>query len=397
MLALAVSITTGACIDSKKVGDGGRPDGDTDADGGPSIDDAATDGDALTDGCDDALRAKADAFGHAVDGLVSLVAELRADLAVACGVITETSVAADAADAELEAACAAAGDMVASLRSGAMVSLVPGRCAVDADAQLECERSCDLDTACDPGSVEERCEPGDLSVACDGECDGVSFCDGTAAMAATCEGTCAGVCMGMCAGTCNGTCDGSCSATGLDGECAGECSGVCEGSCSETCDGTCEGSCELSAGATVTCNAEARCEGGCTGSSSLPRCADALARTPCDLDGACEAACSGIGNFGVVCAPSTVVIADAPDAAIAARVKQGLPTIIDVLARSSLAADAASDVANTAGGVAAELSSSVVCAASYGASYVGKLQQSVAASAALSTLIMASATASGST
>jgi hypothetical protein len=183
-------------------------------------------------------------------------------------------------DDYLEAVCGLAATAIdAEVAAGAVITISYQRpwCWVDAEAQLACEASCDVSGMCNPGTVEARCAPADLSVYCEGICEAGAYCEAGDGFA-RCEGVCDGWCEGDCAGSTNAA-----------GQCIGTCSGVCFGSCLIEAEGG------------VVCDDGATCRGGCTGTYQAPYCHAALTPSPCDVDADCQAGCAAQGNFNVRC------------------------------------------------------------------------------------------------
>ncbi len=348
-------------------------------------------------GCGADLEAEVTALGNATASLEALAAEMRTDLAVSCSKIAGTTVdPATVTDDELTDACAeaaAAIDAAFSASANASLTIIEGKCTVNADAQLSCEGSCQLDASCDPGGVEARCEPGKLEVTCEGECTGEASCEGSASASVACEGTCNGECTGTCEGTCNGTCEGTCSAENADGSCAGTCDGTCTGTCSATCTGECSGSCALNADAMVECEGELRCKGECSGDFSAPSCEAELEPPSCDGDADCQASCESQASLEAECTPPSIVIEGDVDAEFAATLQAELPTVLAVAAKLELAGQAALDIAELTVKVAGNIGPTAVqCAANFGA----KVSAAAEASASVSVSVEASASVSGS-
>lgn len=168
-----------------------------------------------------------------------------------------------------------------------------GECHVDFEAQAECDRQCALDATCDPGTVETRCEPGELSVECHAECDAEATCVGSEEIAANCMGECESECVGECKGTCIAA-DGT--RTENDPNCHGK--------CTSACNGECRGRCKLDQ--PIECGADVHCEGGCTGSYSDPVCTTEVTPPECHEDPDCHAACSAEATANAVCDPPHV-------------------------------------------------------------------------------------------
>src|SRR5262249_41001515 len=81
----------------------------------------------------------------------------------------------DAATAKIKAIMEDQG----ALNANFALTITHGQCHLDFDAQSMCDDACDTQHACTPGTVETRCEPGQLSVKCDQKCTEHSFCEGS--------------------------------------------------------------------------------------------------------------------------------------------------------------------------------------------------------------------------
>jgi hypothetical protein len=168
-----------------------------------------------------------------------------------------------------------------------------GECHIDFEAQAECDRQCALDQECDPGTVETRCEPGDLSVECHASCEAEATCVGSEDRPANCMGQCESECVGECHGTCIAA-DGS--RTENDPNCNGK--------CTSSCNGECRGRCKLDE--PTECGVEVHCEGGCTATYDDPECTTECTPPECHEDPACHAACSAEALANAVCDPTRV-------------------------------------------------------------------------------------------
>lgn len=179
-------------------------------------------------------------------------------------------------------------------------------CTVEATAQASCEGKCSGKAECQvkPGTLEARCDPGQISGKCSAECKGT--CEGSATVAVSCGGTCEG--------TCEGKCDGQ------DGT----------ATCAGKCEGKCKGSCKAEAGAEVKC--EADCTGGCTGSYTAPKCKAEL--TPpsaeCNADVDCNASCKASASAKAECKPATIKIDGQADLELIATLQANLPIFIEI-------------------------------------------------------------------
>ncbi len=367
--------------------------------------------------CEAGIAANADALTGSVDALVAVSGQMKADLAVACTALTTdlggtpAPIANPAAptDDEVTAACTAASAALRAEISAAgaiQFTVAGGRCSLNAQAQFSCESKCAVNGACDPGTVEARCTPGELSVQCDGVCSAGASCQGSASVKANCQGTCSATCEGQCSGSfrgsCAGSCDGQCDGQAVSGAtCAGTCEGTCTGgtatgSCAGECQGTCTGECQLAANTQVTCGAEATCKGSCEGTASAPRCEGKLDPPSCELDANCEAACDGRGKFEAECSPPTIEVQAGGSARLTSTLQANLPKVLAVLSRGRLAVDAATSVASSATTVAADITGSAGCLARYGLDFAADLKAAGAASASVSVSVRASADVSAS-
>jgi len=397
--------------------------------------------------CEDPmLGAQVEALSVASEALIEASGELKLELFTACNAIAEdlgetpvTPAAANApTDDELTDACDLASAQIdAAITAGASFELVyvPPRCEVNASAQLSCEANCDVSGECTPGSVDVRCDPGELSVQCEGSCEASAYCEADVAFACegVCEGSCEGGCEGSCSGTaecmggcegscegtamCEGTCDGTCSVDlDSEGNCMGECEGTCSaavscmgtcegtcavavecsGSCSATCSGMCTGSCQLDAAA--SCGAMASCRGGCDGTFTAPKCEGELMPPMCDVDVDCQAGCEGQASFEATCTkPELTVVAEASvSAELSATLTTNLPTIFQAGKKAALMLEAAGDVATATGNVVSAAAGELACIAAFGADAAAQVSAAASASVSVSVSFEASASVSGS-
>jgi len=275
-------------------------------------------------GVDFGADAKFNAFVQATGDFSGTAAVIVDDLTNACRSIAvdmgepENSVtAADQGD-RLKQWCAAAAAKIKAEAGGSItIKYQPPVCTFSASAQAKCEGGCTADVSCEAelGDVSARCDPGKLSVSCEGSCTG--SCEGSANLAVTCDGTCSG--------TCEGTCNGTCSAQGGNGDCKGQCDG--------TCSGECRGSCKATAAAGASC--EGKCTGGCTGTATAPKCTAEL--TPpsakCQGDVDCSASCKASASAKAECKEPSVEITAAGtiSASAEASLKANLPKIVLIL------------------------------------------------------------------
>lgn len=344
------------------------------------------------------FTASVDSVTSAADALVKASADMQGKLYVACSKIAGMpEVEASAAnDSNVQAACdAATAKIKAEFKAGVKVDYVPGKCEVEAEAQLNCEAKCQADVMCQEPSIDVRCEPGKLSVECSGECSGTLSCEGSASASVKCEGTCNGSCSGTCGGTCNGDCEGTCSAMDSEGKCAGTCTGTCKGACSAKCEGTCSGSCTYDANATVTCDAKARCEGMCTGEAKAPRCDGKIDPPKCEGNASCQGSCEGKAKFNAKCTPPTVAVTGFADAEFTAVLSDNLPAVFAVGEQAVTVLEGANTLKNATATFVADLGSDLVCGAKYVGNVTSKLEASLKASVSVSVSVMASANVSG--
>jgi len=185
--------------------------------------------------------------------------------------------------------------MEAHAEANFALTVTRGACHLDFDMQTQCEARCDAEKVCDAGSVEERCEPGELSVVCQGSCTAGATCEGTMEVAANC--------MGQCESTCTGECKGTC--TGPDGK-RTENDPNCHGKCSSSCNGTCRGLCKVEAEQGLSCGASVSCKGGCEGSFTDPKCETIFTPPKCTIDQKCLDACSAMVAAHPICDPPHV-------------------------------------------------------------------------------------------
>jgi hypothetical protein len=250
-------------------------------------------------------------------------------------------------------------------------------CTLDFEAEAACEKSCSAQ--CDPGTVETRCDPAQLSVQCQGACAAQSFCEGTVTTETTCEGSCEAECTGHCSGTCV---DEQGHKTDDDPNCHGK--------CTTHCSGKCNGRCKIDQTTGVTCGAGVSCKGGCTTSYTSPKCESEFTPPKCTVDASCLSQCHAQAVANATCTPPTVkLLADTTVSAdvgkLVATIDKNLPPLIDT----------AESQAHIAVDVAEELKTSGQAIASSSGNLSG---QSLACSgAAVQSLGSASATLSVST
>jgi hypothetical protein len=201
--------------------------------------------------------------------------------------------ACDVANAQVTAVLDAAAQ--ANIQIG--LAVTEGTCYPNFEAQAQCELGCAANTECTPGTIEERCEPGSLSVLCQAECSAEAYCQGTPEVPANCMGKCASTCQGECKGTCIAP-DGS--VTENDPSCMGK--------CSSSCNGLCRGLCKVEAPEGVQCGAAVSCRGGCTSSYTEPKCTTEFTPPMCSIDESCYAGCAAEATAKAVCEPPHVEV-----------------------------------------------------------------------------------------
>jgi hypothetical protein len=292
------------------------------------------------------IDTKVRAFAQASSELRDLGNGIKADVKLACVNIAKdlgetdrwSGDDADSAlsNADKTGACDVAASridaiMTASIQSGASFALEVsgGQCAVDAEAQANCETACKTDVTCTEATMEVRCPPAELSVQCDAECKAEAVCQGHADAEANCmgkcESECAGTCsgelrgttVGGCTGMCEGKCDGAVTPSGGMANCAGTCEGrctqphpaaMCHGKCASSCNGKCKGECKLDTAVSMNCGAGVSCKGGCTGTQTQPKCETELIAPVCTGDTNCQTSCSAQASAKVICTPLTVTL-----------------------------------------------------------------------------------------
>lgn len=314
------------------------------------IKDALSGCDELNQGSDAVAQlnidAKAKAFVQATADLKTMTETITGDVKTACASICTDLGEADTwssregddaiSNGDKTGACDVAAAridaiMTAAVQGGVNFSLEisGGECTVDTDVQTSCEASCQTDVTCTEPQIETRCDPAELSVDCQGACKASAVCEGSVAVAASCQGSCAAECTGTCSGECRGkvtggcdgmcegTCDGVATPAGGMAACAGVCEGhcsalhamaTCTGKCSATCTGKCSGECKLDATANVACGANVRCRGGCMTSYTAPKCETELKPPVCQGDTNCQTSCSSQASARAACTPPHVAL-----------------------------------------------------------------------------------------
>jgi len=211
-------------------------------------------------------------------------------------------------------------DITANVEGELIVDYQPPRCQANVNVAVEAQAKCEVKAEC-----EVMVNPGELSVACEGQCSGgcSAGCTGdfsceVEAPSVQCTGRCEGACSleagGTCNGTCRGQCDGTCTVENADGSCAGECTGECQGTCELTvaaeCSGSCTGKCLVNQGSAqctgeVSCrgSCEGSCTGGCEGNFTPPS-----ASAECDASADCQASAKAEANASLECTPPQLKI-----------------------------------------------------------------------------------------
>ena len=197
-----------------------------------------------------------------------------------------------------------------------------GECHTDFNAEAQCESGCTSTQVCQPGTVVTRCDPAQLSVVCDGNCEAQGTCEGTVNAAANCQGQCEAVCTGHCSGTCT---DATGHRTSNDPNCHGK--------CTDGCSGTCNGRCQITVSGGVACGTNVYCKAGCTSDYTQPRCESQCTPPSCTIDQSCFENCRASVSSKAVCDPPTVqLFADTttgPDVAkLVATIDKNMPPLI---------------------------------------------------------------------
>lgn len=338
--------------------------------------------------CDATIGARVEAFISATDALIAATAKLKNSVGASCVAIATDLGQKDVPDlskpddpdfdTKLQTACTLANQgLDAELKAGATLSLeiVGGQCTLAASAQFNCEAKCSVTGTCDPGGVELRCEPGDLSGTCEAKCTG--DCTVTTGSVA---------CDGGCSGQCTGDCSGACAVKDNKGKCAGKCTGKCSGQCTGTCQAVppsakCSGS----------------CKGGCSVEYKAPTCEGTLKPPSCDLDADCQAGCSAEAQLTAVCTPPTinVVVTGGVTGKLASTLEANLPALYSAaIDQGPNVIEAAALVAAKGVDAGAAAVDSLGCLATYGVEVVSQFEASVSASVSVSVSIKASASVS---
>jgi hypothetical protein len=381
------------------------------------------------------IDGKSKAFVLAAADFVGIVDDMETKLYAACKAIDmdlgvpDTWSAMSGIDAQVTESCNQAQLKIKAILAGGdagvvascVLSVDPGQCEVKADVEASCEASCSGMASCTPPDVRTVCDPGSLSVVCDGSCMASAYCEGTVTAEAVCQGSCSANCTGECdvsataptvhcEGTCAGKCTGQCDGSTASGTtCAGKCVGRCDANCTYTggvkahcdgsCKGTCSGDCKIDANANVMCGGSVRCRGGCTTMGTLPKCETEVKPAMCTNDVNCQGACQAHAEASASCTPPSAAL-DCGIAAtgdlqkLVATLQTNLPAILDVVqTRGPLAAKAGIHVADTGsafvGAIGATSGKALVCATT-------AVGAAATASISINVTVMASASVSTS-
>lgn len=348
------------------------------------------------------ISARVQALQDSSAALTGVAAGIKTDVLSACAQIAGMTAPASATDQDVTTICNAASAKIRAAVTGSVsIVIAPPKCTVDAQAQFDCEASCQVeaDLQCQPPMVEVRCDPGELSVQCEGTCNVNAYCEASANVDVDCQGSCEGKCTGTCSGTCSGTCMGTCmGSTNSDGSCAGTCMGTCTGECSANCTGKCSGSCKVTATGGAMCGANARCKGGCTGTARAPQCEGTLKPAECtgsaDVD--CSADCSGSASLKAECTPAKVDVVGMVDAELKADLIAALPKLLKVSAQGKIALKAVEDLGSSFADVAGDVGSCTLEIGAAAGAFVGAATATAQASVSVSVSFKASADVSAS-
>ncbi|MBN2196277.1 MAG: hypothetical protein JW751_25920 [Polyangiaceae bacterium] len=365
-------------------------------------------------GIDAEVEGKVKAALAAGASLKKIAVDVEAEVAGACGKLAMDLGASEAdiapkdekPGAKAQAACDAAVKLIGEVKAKAAGKLTvkagAPRCEASIDAMANCAAECDANI--EPGSVEAKCEGGEISGKCSGKCEGSCSVEAGAA----CEGKCSGSCSGSCdvdfSGKCGGKCDGKCDGKDTSGSCAGTCEGKCDASAEGSCGGTCKGTCSASCSVNATGECSGTCSGSCDVKMEAPTCSGTV--EPPEMSAECKANCDAKLNAEMKCTPPTVVVVfeGAADAEAATKLKgaleANLPAILKVAVgmKDKLASVTASVKASLEGvqalvkgkgGMDANMMAVIGCVAS-------SLKAQVDAAASINVSVSASASASGS-
>jgi hypothetical protein len=281
-------------------------------------------------GLDAKASAKVKSALEASYELKAVSVEIDGELKAACSKLAEDLGKPVPKGHDVKAACKAAADAIADLKSKAggsfSLEVVPPKCAASMDAMTDCAAKCDAEVK--PGTVEVECEGGELSGSCEGKCKGKCDVEAGAVCSGTCNGSCEAKFSGTCAGKCDGKCDGKTTAGAA--ECDGKCEGSCDAGAKGSCKSQCKGECEI--------KGQASCQGTCTGACDVkmkaPKCTGEA--KPPKVTAECKAHCDAKVSARMECTPAhaTVKTKGAADAAaskkLAAVLKADLPAILKI-------------------------------------------------------------------
>lgn len=307
-----------------------------------------------------AVHAKVLRFLQAASDFTKNAESIKSDVLAACGNIAMDLGAPDTwsgisdkddaiSNAQRTGACDAAGSRIESalIEAGTVnahiaLAVSRGECHLDFAEQARCDAECTANATCDSGSVETRCEPGSLSVVCEGSCNAGASCVGTPEVAANCMGKCESECVGQCSGDCI---DPSGQVTANNPNCHGK--------CTSSCNGTCRGMCKVESAEGVSCGVNVRCTGGCTGTFTEPICVSEFTPPQCTVDPDCHAACSAQVAQNAVCDGTLIQVYANIDASpdiqkIVDTLEDNLPTLFDAAnEKGQLVLDAAGRLGST--------------------------------------------------
>jgi hypothetical protein len=235
-------------------------------------------------------------------------------------------------------------DCVTSASGRFALEIDRGVCHCDFQAQAMCDGACDTQQACTPGTVETRCEPGQLSVSCSGNCAAQSTCEGSAEHSCNCVGQCESTCMGSCEGECIHD-DGTSSINDEN----------CMGHCTPTCRGSCDGSCQVADQNGVSCGSDVHCKGTCMGSFSDPICESEFNPPNCTANIECHESCRAKIAAHPICEPTRVkliadvtVKGDADVQKLVDTINRNMPLVLDSAEiKGRIAVDAAAKLSDT--------------------------------------------------
>lgn len=354
------------------------------------------------------LEGKVKAALSAGANFQALAADVETEVATACGNLAKDLGATDIeskdkgpgkrAEAACKAAVKAIGELKAKVKGSIKVEVVPPKCSASMDAMAQCAGSCDANVK--PGSVEAKCEGGEISGTCEGECKGTCSVDAGAKCEGTCGGSCSGTCEGKINGKCEGKCDGKCDGKDSKGKpCSGTCDGKCDGKASASCSGTCKGTCSASCKVEAKGKCNGTCSGGCSVKMKAPKCSGEV--TPPEMSAECKANCDAKVSGKLECTPAgvTVKIEGAADAQAATKLKAALEKNLPALLKVTLGMKAklekvAGNVKATAEGAEATVKAGGASALKAAACFAGSLKAQADASVQINVSVKASASAS---